>query len=225
MRLNRHLLLLVAVGTAAWTLGSAWQREAEPKLHNRPLSDWACELVKQPVAHQAVLIEAGGALVPYLVQEIRRPGLSERDLHYRFQRWLLSHVPVAIRGAWPAPMLQLERRRNAVILLGRLGPEARTAVPELVRLLDNEEIQGDALAALAAIGPRANLAIPKLIQILEEEPVPFAFSTLLKIGADPTELNPLLLYIQSNGPPWLRLEISVMLRKAEGQSTTLGLSE
>ena len=54
---------------------------------------------------------------------------------------------------------------HAGLLLGRMGPEAREAVPTLLELLQNESIQNRRLAAwtLGNIGQGAVEAIPALL--------------------------------------------------------------
>jgi HEAT repeat protein len=64
----------------------------------------------------------------------------------------------------------LKTRRDAAYWLHVLGPEAREAVPELVRALDDRDRQVwfYAVSALARIGPAASEAVPALIAQLED---------------------------------------------------------
>jgi len=64
-------------------------------------------------------------------------------------------------------------RREAVGVLARMGPEAKEAVPDLIRLLDDEDEATRKLAAraLGRIGPDAAPAVPALKRMLLE-PVP-----------------------------------------------------
>jgi HEAT repeat protein len=62
------------------------------------------------------------------------------------------------------------KRINAGLLLGRMGPEAREAVPTLLELLQDESIQNRRLAAwtLGNIGQGAVEAIPALLVALRD---------------------------------------------------------
>lgn len=61
-------------------------------------------------------------------------------------------------------------RRDASYRLSQLGPEAKAAVPELVKALDDSEDQVwfNSITALARIGPAAEAAIPDLIKQLDK---------------------------------------------------------
>ncbi len=68
------------------------------------------------------------------------------------------------------PRLRLE----AVIVLKRLGPDAKNAVPDLVRAMSKEKelnVRREIFFALAAIGPGSEEAIPELIKALSHENV------------------------------------------------------
>jgi len=62
------------------------------------------------------------------------------------------------------------KRIHAGLLLGRMGPEAREAVPTLLELLQDESIQNRRLAAwtLGNIGQGAVEAIPALLVALRD---------------------------------------------------------
>ena len=61
-------------------------------------------------------------------------------------------------------------RRAAAFALGKLGSDARAAVPGLVRALDDEEktVAEAAAFALSEIGPSAAAALPALLRILDD---------------------------------------------------------
>lgn len=80
-------------------------------------------------------------------------------------------------GTWPGdvdliiPLLKDEDkwvRAGAARVLGRIGPDAGSAVDALIGLLDDEEyrVSEAAAYALGKIGPEAKAAIPKLIEML-----------------------------------------------------------
>jgi hypothetical protein len=58
-------------------------------------------------------------------------------------------------------------RRMAAEALGKIGPAARTSVPRLIELLDDEQAWDAAAEALGRIGPDAHAAVPKLLEALE----------------------------------------------------------
>lgn len=66
-------------------------------------------------------------------------------------------------------LLKYEKLRVGVVyILGRIGPDAAAATPELVKLLDdkNDRVVHETLLALANIGPRAKDAVPALTKAL-----------------------------------------------------------
>ncbi len=68
-----------------------------------------------------------------------------------------------------------EVRRNAALVLARIGPPAAEAVPELIASLDDQEegVRMAATRALGQIGPAAAPAVPALMRRLVE-PRPLA---------------------------------------------------
>jgi HEAT repeat protein len=76
-------------------------------------------------------------------------------------------IPILIAGlkhpAWSV-------REDVITALGRLGPKAKSAVPALVKVLNdkNEIIRRDAAFALGRIGPKAKAAVPALIEKIDE---------------------------------------------------------
>ena len=69
---------------------------------------------------------------------------------------------------------QIELRRQAVSILGRIGPPAAEVpgtIPALEAALteDDEQLRKAAAAALGQMGPAASAAVPELMQILRTE--------------------------------------------------------
>ena len=62
-----------------------------------------------------------------------------------------------------------DTRREAGHALEKLGPAAKTALPELIKALDDSDKQvwANAFSAIAAIGPDAAAAIPRLVDALD----------------------------------------------------------
>jgi HEAT repeat protein len=63
-------------------------------------------------------------------------------------------------------------RSLAALSLGRIGPDAAAAVPDLIRSLGDQrqdpEVRGSAAYALGEIGPDANTAVPELTRALKD---------------------------------------------------------
>jgi hypothetical protein len=207
----KNYALALGVLLAGVALGRAWQRSEEPQCHGRSISQWARHLTAHPVGQDRILAELGPALVPYLIRDLDTFGLGSTDLIYGPWCLLYTRAPNCVRTVLPEPILQSERRLNAVILLGRLGDGAKGAVPRLIDLLTDEQIRGSVVLTLAAIGPAAKPAMHELLAILEEEPQAFILSAVMKINPDWAELEPVLLRCQTNGPLWLRREADYAL--------------
>lgn len=62
-------------------------------------------------------------------------------------------------------------RATAADILGRTGPEAKSAVPALIDLLKDKDAKVRAAAAesLGGIGPDAKSAVPELIKLLKDK--------------------------------------------------------
>lgn len=88
-------------------------------------------------------------------------------------------------------------RDNAAFLLERMGPQAKSAVPDLITLLghQNNDLRSWAAAILGFIGPAASNAVPRLIQLLDDRTVirGDAASALGQIGAREQSVVPALM--------------------------------
>jgi HEAT repeat protein len=76
-------------------------------------------------------------------------------------------------------------RQDIADVLGRIGPDAKDAVPALASvLLENDSaLRGRAATALGAIGPEAKAAVPKLVLALEDRStLESVVAALAKIG-------------------------------------------
>jgi PBS lyase HEAT-like repeat len=126
--------------------------------------------------------------------------------------WLCSQLPDAISGhlpeLYPAPMIRV----NAADALGRLGPAAKPAVPELIVLLQDDFADASAALSLGQIGPEASEAIPALMRAVHEERLGAA-TALAKVGSSARAARSVLVASTGNGPAWLRHESAQALRK------------
>ncbi len=100
-------------------------------------------------------------------------------------------VPSLTQGLWA----DSDTRRACIAMLGMIGADARSAVPSLVRMLndDNLEIRGGAARALGFIG--AHSAIPALTKLLDDK-FPLvrltAAESLISLGASAETVLPVL---------------------------------
>ena len=62
-----------------------------------------------------------------------------------------------------------EVRYALALALGRMGPEAKVAVPDLAAALNDPQVRVAAARALGSVGPDAEPAIPALIALLGQE--------------------------------------------------------
>ena len=71
---------------------------------------------------------------------------------------------------------------RAAELLGKMGPVAKPAVGELVKLLDhpNSRVRTAALLALGEMGPAAAAALPALQELMRQADNPWQFTDILR---------------------------------------------
>jgi len=126
--------------------------------------------------------------------------------------WLCSALPDCVTarlpGIYPSAMIRL----NAAAVVGRWGPSARVAVPQLVRLLRDDVADSNAALSLGQIGPDAKEAMPDLI-IAVEEHRPGAATALGMIGPAAQSAQASLQAAAVNAPEWQRHEINGALRR------------
>jgi HEAT repeat protein len=84
------------------------------------------------------------------------------------------------------------RRERAMQVLAKVGPEAATAVPELVKIIQNPDAKHkiEALFVIGAIGPKASAAVPAAVAALSHTDVQVqqtAAFALGKIGPEAKE--------------------------------------
>jgi HEAT repeat protein len=159
--------LVRALLTAAFLAGFAWLvlHRHEPYYHGKPLSFWLEDAYRTsafqiegaaPDAEGAVR-ELGARALPDLLQLLRSANYVPEQIMGEMSRerqFAFLHMP------------GVEYRETMVCwALKRLGPEAKPAVPELIRLLGRKDTEQKTAAVncLAAIGPCAEPAVPALL--------------------------------------------------------------
>jgi HEAT repeat protein len=90
-----------------------------------------------------------------------------------------TNIPVASKSRVPALVNDLhngttpEVRRESALALGRIGPDAKEAVPTLIQALRDKDssVRQAANLALEGMGPAAEAAAPALVAELGDNPV------------------------------------------------------
>ncbi|MEX0702861.1 MAG: HEAT repeat domain-containing protein [Planctomycetales bacterium] len=77
----------------------------------------------------------------------------------------------------------VEMRRRAAAALGRLGTKAKSALPDLIALLEDEQIREAAATALGGLGAEAAPAVPALAKLLEIDELDCRRAAAAALGA------------------------------------------
>jgi HEAT repeat protein len=121
------------------------------------------------MAARALAALKPGAEIAMPIMEKAFEGADEEMVHEALN---------AISGLGPAAVPKLidalkheKARPYVVYMLGQIGPEAKDAVAELVKLLDdkNADVRSEVPLALGKIGPAAKAAVPALLKALEAQ--------------------------------------------------------
>ena len=137
----------------------------------------------------ASLIPAVSQLASHEKAEVRVAALGALSAIEKDPQQLTGRLTEALEDK------EWEVRRMAGVALGKLGPEAKSAVPKLFRMLSSDEDREFASGSLKEINTAPVEAIPLLIEKLESEERRTAFyavSLLGKIGPPAAEALPKL---------------------------------
>jgi hypothetical protein len=134
---------------------------------------WFANPQMNPAINEVATI--GAPAVPYIVARLenRSPGYTHGKTYW----YLWQHAPAGIQSKMrrPPPSVQDEEKQISALeyTLGSIGPDAKDAVPSLIRILKNKEISWSprmfALQALGAIGTNASAATPYIIDCLKDD--------------------------------------------------------
>ena len=158
MRLQTKFLFGLLFLAIAYAGASLWMnyQPIGPIYENRPLKEWLKEQddfdsIKKHRAQQ-VVDNIGTNGIPDLISMLRLKDPQSED-------------DTDLVGNWVS-------RRNAAYTLGRFGPQARGAIPQLERSLNDRDprVRYFCAEALGRIGPRAIDAIPKLMVLKASDP-------------------------------------------------------
>lgn len=170
----------------------------EPTPGNRPVSDWALDLMKaQPETRQKAadaLKTAGNQAVPTLRRALRTNQNTFADLARRATRKL----PLGPLASWAdtnGDAVAVRTRVMAAKALGELEEEAVQAIPALAAALHDpsQQVQSEAIQALGKIGP---VTLPELIAALQRNDPHVqgvVLSVLSKMGPEAAQAAPVVL--------------------------------
>jgi HEAT repeat protein len=144
--------------------------KAAVEAYTKALSDTDARVAREAAAALAQVGQEGGALAG-LLQALDHP---DPEVHKLANQGLAkvrldkTHVPL-LRKALESK--KSEVRARVVAALGALGPDAREAVPDLVRLLGESKgaERTQTMTTLRKLGPAAREAGPKLAELLKDE--------------------------------------------------------
>jgi HEAT repeat protein len=158
-------VLALAVGIVIFLIQ---QFTAEPLHKGKPISYWvdrACADTEEARPFRDEVRQIGAAAVPRLKSQ-----LQASDRWRRPYRWLQTHLA----DYWPEWLPDVPPaqgvRYGATETLKMLEPDAKQAVPDLIRLLpDSRGSSHYAMAPLQSIGPDAKAALPVLHSMLTNQ--------------------------------------------------------
>ncbi len=154
------------------------------------------------------LTSAGDSPLPVLMKGLSRQDSKCEEVY----AWICAELPDRISRHLPEPCSAAIVRLNAAAAVGQLGPGARTAVPQLIKLLRDDAADANAAYSLALIGPTASESIQALAVAVKEQRLGAA-TALGRMGPAAKEARPALQEACSAGPEWLRHESALALRK------------
>jgi len=114
------------------------------------------------------LIQMNQAAVPYLVAALEEQNSPLFKTYYKFRP--SARLPNWFASALPPTQARDTILWNATFIIGQIGPNARTAVPALLKLLQDNDagLRKTTIAALGLIGPDARAAVPALARMFQE---------------------------------------------------------
>jgi HEAT repeat protein len=191
-------LSIAVAGGLAWLMIALLWNQREPSYEGRTLSKWLeiwgpirKNLTTQDASDCANAVRhIGSNAVPFLVRMLSTPDSPRKQ-------WLVDFVAkqniVRINYVKPSDI-----RARGQMGLFMLGPQAKSAVPELIRMYDSGIMPEFTFAyLLGAIGPYAKPAIPKLLvtskSATNELEQATAIQALGKIHSDASNVVPTLI--------------------------------
>jgi hypothetical protein len=205
--MKKSIVVLAAAAIAAGGAGKVWSLAHENESLARSLDEVISSAGNR---HQKPGRQFRSEDLPLVMK-----ALSKEDGAFeRAYIWLSSRMPDRLSACLPDMYPSAMIRLNAAAVVGQWGAAARPAVPQLVRLLKDDEADSNAALSLGLIGAGAREAIPALILAVREER-PLAATALGMMGPRARAARPTLRAAAQLGPDWLRLESLHALKRIE----------
>ena len=184
---RRVLLILLACVLVAAVGALVWPGEKEPTYLGKTLMEWLlCErlISKEPESHDTqtdAIRRIGSNAVPFLLKWVRyRAPATKKEL-------------LSFLGGLPRPLnlnledKDLERSHASWAAFRILGPQARAAIPELTRMMDEpgSGFIGRYHQPIYALGCMGEDALPAILAVLEDRLHPDHAEAALIIGFMP----------------------------------------
>jgi HEAT repeat protein len=211
----------------AWAL-------VESNPDNQQLADTAIKLLGDSLASKELRVRRGASrtlgefkaapekAAPLLIAAMADPDPQVvENVSQALAKYGAKHVPEIA-----AALADKDRRECAVRTLGRIGPEAKAAVPQLTAAA-NDSVAGfrrEALFALAGIGPAAAASLPTIESRLNDETPEVQYAAIYalgKIGPADKSAVPMLRKNLAGDDPFLKMASVWALLKIEGNDATL----
>jgi hypothetical protein len=156
-RTGRFWLLVAVFVIVLASLALYWTGRHGFEVNGVPFRVWVAQHPDFEI--QDPLAAVGTDAIPHLVRILREPGESPRAYRMKVRIWkyLPSRFRSAFQQLYPVPQWQL--KRTALFGLRFLGPEAKAALPEVLRigqLETNRMVEATALTAALAIAPESS---------------------------------------------------------------------
>jgi HEAT repeat protein len=133
-----------------------WPRGDVLEVNGFPFRLWVAQHSDFQI--QDPLAAVGTNAIPHLIRILREPAESPRA--FQVKSWIWKHLPRTVQSKFQRwqPVLRRQLKRTALFGLRFLGPEAKAALPEVLRLGHAETdamVRASALTAALAIAPES----------------------------------------------------------------------
>ena len=151
---------------------------------------------KELIEAQVAIRQIGTSALPTLVRMLLR---EDSRLSLLCREWISRQRVIKVQ------FIQAEtHRRRAFLGLRVLGPQCKYVLPDLIRMLknNNREIRSLAIQILALMGPDATPAVGPLIHLLETEKGGYRVTPIVALGRiGPSASKAIPLLIKATGEP------------------------